>query len=252
MGKERKIKKIAKKFFETVYEKYGDIVPPGIQELDSLEFFFDKLKNKRVSNILDVACGLGFLTKYLNERFHPINIIGVDISDKLIDKAQILNKSKNIKFETADSEVLTFPDKNFDLITCRYAFHHFPSPIKVLREMKRVLNDDGEIVIIDPSFKKINNDILINNIFTKLEKDIAGHIKFYNKSEFEQFAKKVKLELVEIVYMDLNFILGLPGFCEEFQSFPDNIKEEFSVSIQGSSVHVKFPVAATFLQKNKD
>jgi len=38
----------------------------------------------------------------------------------------------------SDVESLPFPDQAFDIVSCRFAFHHFPNPEKALREMKRV------------------------------------------------------------------------------------------------------------------
>ena len=44
---------------------------------------------------------------------------------------------------------LPYRGRTFHLATCSYAFANFPDPLKVLRELARVIRRDGRIAIID-------------------------------------------------------------------------------------------------------
>ena len=44
---------------------------------------------------------------------------------------------------------LPFPDDSFDVVSCRFAFHHFVDPVAVLGEMVRVCRPGGRVVVID-------------------------------------------------------------------------------------------------------
>jgi SAM-dependent methyltransferase len=44
---------------------------------------------------------------------------------------------------------LPFPDRAFSVVVSRFAFHHFPDPLSVLREMARVVTRPGRVVIAD-------------------------------------------------------------------------------------------------------
>jgi ubiquinone/menaquinone biosynthesis C-methylase UbiE len=44
---------------------------------------------------------------------------------------------------------LPFADEAFDVVTCRFAFHHFEEPAKALAEMARVCRRGGRVALCD-------------------------------------------------------------------------------------------------------
>jgi ubiquinone/menaquinone biosynthesis C-methylase UbiE len=48
-----------------------------------------------------------------------------------------------------DVTQLPFDDANFDLVTCNNALHYFPDAAATLREIRRVISPDGNLVITD-------------------------------------------------------------------------------------------------------
>jgi SAM-dependent methyltransferase len=54
-----------------------------------------------------------------------------------------------VRFEVGDAEHLPFADGAFDIAVCRFAFHHFERPEKVLSEMVRVCRNGGTVAIED-------------------------------------------------------------------------------------------------------
>ncbi len=55
----------------------------------------------------------------------------------------------NINFVEGVAEKLPFEDHQFDIVVCRFAFHHIENPRQVLREMVRACKVGGTIAVID-------------------------------------------------------------------------------------------------------
>lgn len=100
--------------------------------------------------VLDVACGPGFLT--LSFAARSGHAIGCDATDAFLalarDEADRRGLAGAATFTSGDVEALPFADEAFD-VACRAAFHHFPHPARVLREMCRVARRGGRLVIAD-------------------------------------------------------------------------------------------------------
>lgn len=110
------------------------------------------LSGKKVEKLLDVACGTGDFSVAAAESGIPY-ITGVDISEKMIEVGQEKIKSKNladkITLQYGDSEQLDFSDKIFDAVTVAFGVRNFENLEVGLKEMCRVLKDDGKIVILE-------------------------------------------------------------------------------------------------------
>jgi SAM-dependent methyltransferase len=78
--------------------------------------------------------------------------VGIDITDRFIEDARAEATRRglaNVTIVPGDVERLPFGDGSFDLALCRFAFHHFPRPERVLGEMKRVTRPGGKILLLD-------------------------------------------------------------------------------------------------------
>ncbi|MCI5059315.1 MAG: bifunctional demethylmenaquinone methyltransferase/2-methoxy-6-polyprenyl-1,4-benzoquinol methylase UbiE [Flavobacteriales bacterium] len=115
------------------------------------------LKEKNPKQILDIATGTGDLAlEHL--KLNPDQIIGVDISQNMLDvgKKKIASKgvSHLIDFQLGDSENLQFEDATFDAITVAFGVRNFENLGKGLSEIARVLKVDGKAVILEFSTPK--------------------------------------------------------------------------------------------------
>lgn len=101
-------------------------------------------------HVLDVACGTGILTCALAA--HTAHVTGVDLTPAMLvqaQKEQVQQGLSNLAWHKADVAALPYPNAAFSLVVSRFAFHHFPEPLAVLREMRRVCRPGGRIVIAD-------------------------------------------------------------------------------------------------------
>jgi ubiquinone/menaquinone biosynthesis C-methylase UbiE len=118
--------------------------------------------------VLDAGCGVGYDTertsKYVKES------IGVDISQKMIDEARTLHKNSNAKFFVNDLRNLNFEDNYFTKCRIDRVLQHISNPKEVIKELIRVLNQNGKILVYDndwSSFFINSNDRKIASIVEK-------------------------------------------------------------------------------------
>lgn len=111
-----------------------------------------QLQTIQPQRILDIATGTADLA-IESMRLKPREIIGIDISNKMIDigRHKIMAKGYQgiIRLEQGDSEDLQFPDGHFDAITVAFGVRNFEHLEKGLGEMYRVLRPGGKVVILE-------------------------------------------------------------------------------------------------------
>lgn len=112
----------------------------------------NNLIDLRPQRILDIATGTADLAIECM-RLKPKTIIGIDISNKMIDigRHKIMAKGYQgiIRLEQGDSESIQFPDGHFDAITVAFGVRNFEHLEKGLGEMYRVLRPGGKVVILE-------------------------------------------------------------------------------------------------------
>ncbi|ETZ20569.1 bifunctional demethylmenaquinone methyltransferase/2-methoxy-6-polyprenyl-1,4-benzoquinol methylase UbiE [Pedobacter sp. V48] len=112
-----------------------------------------ELKSIKPRIILDVATGTGDFAFEAIKILAPEKIIGVDISEGMLDVARkkILDRNLQHVFsvQTGDSEGLNFSDDHFDAITVAFGVRNYENLEKGLADMYRVLKPGGKIVILE-------------------------------------------------------------------------------------------------------
>ncbi|MBL7036446.1 class I SAM-dependent methyltransferase [Candidatus Microgenomates bacterium] len=132
--------------------------------------------------VLDLGCGDGLNTSILVKKGVK-NIVGVDISSKLVKNAKSINPK--IKFYKASAEKLPFKDNSFDVVLVDSVFHHLMGYSKSLLEIKRVLKPKGRLCFIEP------HNSLVRNIYDKLcEWSIGKYIPLL-KNRRDSYLKEI-------------------------------------------------------------
>ena len=105
-----------------------------------------ELKSLNPKRILDIATGTGDFA-IANMKLHPDEIIGIDISNGMLDVGRAKMRKKKIDhiitMTQADSEDLPFESNYFDGLTVGFGVRNFENLNKGLSEMLRVLRPGG-------------------------------------------------------------------------------------------------------------
>ena len=118
------------KVYDSFYE--GKYKEADVQEKNLLKFLLDQIDG--ISEILEVGCGTGHFTRWLDSLGYKI--VGVDISPVMLGVAKELwDKGK---FINARAELLPFKDKSFDVVLYVTCLEYMPDLVKVFKEAERV------------------------------------------------------------------------------------------------------------------
>lgn len=103
---------------------------------------FPKGLNKR--RVLDLGCGPGFWTIELARRGCQ-DIVAADLTERALElvrrRCQIYGVVATVVQQNAEN--LTFKDKTFTHVNCQGVIHHTPDTEKCIKEIARVLVDNG-------------------------------------------------------------------------------------------------------------
>jgi ubiquinone/menaquinone biosynthesis C-methylase UbiE len=99
--------------------------------------------------VLDIASGSGYGTKMLGAVAK--RVIGVDLNEGSIKYAQKNYSSKNIDYKVGDAENIPVEDGSVDVVVSFETIEHVPNYVKFIDEVKRVLREDGLLVLSTPN-----------------------------------------------------------------------------------------------------
>lgn len=118
----------------------------------------NELKKDQPKLILDVATGTGDFAFEALSILKPEKIVGVDISQGMLDiaKQKIAKRNLGDKFEVklGDSEKLPFDANGFDAVTVAYGVRNFENLEVGLADIFRVLKPGGKAVVLEFSKPK--------------------------------------------------------------------------------------------------
>ena len=146
-------------------ERMFDNIAPAYDQLNhTLSWGIDKSWRKKAidwlkpfnpQRMMDVATGTGDFAIQACRVLNPKELIGTDISEGMMNvgrqKVKEAGLESRISFAKEDCTALSFPDNRFDAITVAFGVRNFEDLDKGLREMHRVLDSDGKLVILELS-----------------------------------------------------------------------------------------------------
>jgi len=113
------------------------------------------VKIKGDERILDLGCGDGKqIIAFGKKLTKGGEIIGCDISNELLKRAKEKARENNVNasFLLHDiNQPFSFKDEEFDLVSSLFSIYYIKNPIKVILEIKRLLNKKGKLFIAGPT-----------------------------------------------------------------------------------------------------
>lgn len=123
---------------------------PAIRDESALELVVAETGAGADDRVLDVACGPGLLACAFARVARQL--VGIDLVPAMLDQARSHQAALglgNVNWQLGDVDPLPFEEASFDVVTCRYAIHHFSHPSAVVGEMARVCRPGGRVAVID-------------------------------------------------------------------------------------------------------
>jgi len=125
-------------------------------------------------NVLDLACGPGFISCELAQVVGSGTVTGVDISEELIftaQQAKVSEKVQNVSFRIGNVYELDQPENAFDFVYARFLFQHLENPQLALKNILRVLKPGGILCVLD-----------IDDNWTSFAPESDAFVKFIRKA----------------------------------------------------------------------
>ncbi|MEI7596067.1 MAG: class I SAM-dependent methyltransferase, partial [Bacteroidota bacterium] len=172
-----------KKFWEKFAKYYDAFIKKTVDKTYQTVIKNINLELHPNKKVLEIGTGTGIIAFSICNNVSTI--IATDISPEMIKIATLKQKEldvNNIDFQIQDSYNLPFPDKLFDIVIASNLLHLLYEPNKPLNEAKRVLKDDG--ILIVPTF------CVGENMKSKILTTIAGifsGFKIINKWRISEF-----------------------------------------------------------------
>jgi ubiquinone/menaquinone biosynthesis C-methylase UbiE len=179
--------------------------------------------------VLEVGCGAGNIL----EKIPPGNLLGVDISAFILTKAKQKLRERAELLE-ADAQSLPFKDQVFKQVICSEVFEHLLDPLVSLREIARILDQQGVAIVSVPNEAWINRmkRILIRlGIFDWLlhrpgeygempeKMEDEWHLHVFPLEEwltlFNNFFRVTDLKRIPFFWLPLRYVMRLGKFDEK-------------------------------------
>lgn len=171
-----------------------------------------------VNSILDIGCANGSFSVLLGKEINAKEIYGIDISEANVNEA-IIRGCKALVLDI-ESGCIPFDDASFDLIYVGDVIEHLYNPDNVLKEVHRLLTENGICIITMPNLAALANRIALLfgyepfPLGTSLEYDFGkicvsnhllfgSHIRLFTNRAFSKLCEMHNLKTIKTVGMPM-------------------------------------------------
>ena len=112
------------------------------------KWMLNQLPLHDVTQVLDLACGTGDITRALAVRYPTAKITGLDLTPEMLERARVLGSS-DLEFVEGDMMRTGRDSESCDAITGGYALRNAPDLDAALSEIHRLLRPGGQAAFLD-------------------------------------------------------------------------------------------------------
>ena len=138
-----------------------------------------EMKFFNTNRFLDVATGTGDLALNCANTYPDVSVVGVDFVQEMVNnglkKVESQNLNNRVKLKWGDATNIEYKDNSFDVTAIAFGIRNIPDKQKALSEMKRVIVDDGQVMVLElttpePGFWRNTYSFYLNGVLPKLAK----------------------------------------------------------------------------------
>ena len=181
----------------------GERFIPGMRGKIALEHVHRYLMARQLAkgyDVLDIACGEGYGANLLADVAK--SVIGVDISENAIEHAKNKYTKPNLSFIVGSCAAIPLPDNSIDLCVSFETIEHHDQHDIMMLEIKRVLRQNGILIISSP-----------DKYYYSIEPDHKNpfHVKELYRHEFEDL---ISSYFNKAIFCGQRVLYGSGIFCE--------------------------------------
>lgn len=193
---EPKTKQVERMFnsIASTYDKLNGILSLGIDNFwrrDAIK----KLKPYHPQQILDVATGTGDFAILAQRILSPNKIIGIDISEKMIEmgkeKIEAKGLENGITLKQQDCRAMNFPDNTFDAVTVAFGVRNFENIDQAFSEIRRVLKTNGIFLFLELSTPQHFPMKQLYNMYSRFFIPFIGRLISSDKNAYQYLPQSI-------------------------------------------------------------
>lgn len=166
-------------------------------------WMYETIKPYIKGDILEVGSGLGIYSRFLYRDFRG-KLCLTDINENYVAELRREFPRHRVLVEKldlgsrGDFQSLRIKGLRYDTIICMNVLEHVDDDVTALRELKRLLRDDGVLILLVPAHKSLYNSI----------DRAVGHFRRYSKQELVSKLRRAGFLICEVFYYDVFGIIG--------------------------------------------
>ena len=143
------------------------------------------------ATVVEVGAGTGnFLDLFAG---HGRRLIAVDVTERMLREAEANFPEMDLLL--ADGKRLPFASRSVDLVSCAQMLHHVHDPLPLLKEMRRVVSEDGGVLVVDQIAPESYEQIAFMNQLEALRD--PSHATSRSRSSMRVLLQSAGLEIVD-------------------------------------------------------
>jgi 2-polyprenyl-3-methyl-5-hydroxy-6-metoxy-1,4-benzoquinol methylase len=150
---------------------------------------------KKDLKFLDVGCNDGYLLNLIQKKTSSNYISGIDASPFQILQSKKKYKKINFFCNYAEKSSKLFKKNYFDIITFNNVFNHSSNPILFLKEINKILNANGTIIIEVPNWIATVKNKLWDQVYHE-------HTMYFTPYTISEILRKCGFEIIKIKNID--------------------------------------------------
>ncbi len=163
------------------------------------DWILSQIRFEGSNRILELGCGNGNLWKSCRKSLRNRDIFLSDLSEGMVEEARKNLRQNDFSFIVIDAEKIPFKNRYFDLVIANHMLFYLPDFDRGLREIVRVLNDDG-ILYASTYGRKHMKEI------TDLVQEFDPEIYLSSEHLYERFGRENGKDLLGAWFSDVQFI----------------------------------------------
>jgi len=168
--------------------KERNLVGEWEDEARRTKYLLDVIKILKPGRLLDVGCGPGFFLSTVGDEWDKY---GIDISKKALEYCSKYAKTIHTNFLDA------FEENKFDVVVMNHVIEHLEKPVKYIEEAKKILVNDGILMIATPDFDSACARHFGLNFRMLSDK---GHISLFTSASLIKLLEDKGFEMIHVRY----------------------------------------------------